>query len=761
VIHLSEKPWIVGKEFLRMDSWEKAFGKAKYTADYFIDGLLYVKVVRSEYTHAFIKGIDISGAVRKSGLVKVLTAKDVPGVNDVGFFLPDQPVLCSDKVRYLGDGVALVVGQSMEDAAEGAELVKVDYEPLPGIFDPREARKPESIKIHEKGNVIDYHKVRKGDVKKGFDESEVVVENEYRTGSADHAYIEPEVALAIPEHDGITVIGSLQCPFAVELACRKVLGNTVKNVRVVQAVTGGGFGGKEDSPNEYCARAALSAVLTGKPVLINHTRRESMIGHPKRHPSIIRRKMGASKDGLIKAVEAEIISDGGAYASLTPRVLFSMALCVSGPYVVPNVKVDAWSMYTNNTPSGAFRGFGKPQAFFAAESQMDEMARELGLDPVDFRLKNILRLGTRTAADQLLEESVGLEQTLLKAAKESGWKTKREEYAKQSGTKRRGIGVACVHHGTSLGPLGVDTGSAIVSILPNGKVIIKTGITDYGQGSHTGFAQLAAEVLGVPFENISVPLPDTEHVLDSGPTVASRSMFMGGNAVKMAAEKIRAKLNLIASELFGCSEKEVVCRDGLVYSTRNPSKSITFENLVIKCVEKGINLTETAWFHNKFISWDAEKGQGHPWISYSFATHIAEVEVDTETGRVKVLRYFGAHDAGKIINPLLLKGQVYGAIVQGIGYALFEEVIQRDGKILNPTFMDYYIPTIGDVPEIIPIFVEEECKFGPFGLKGIAEVPIEPVLGAIGNAISNAIGAPMRSTPFTLEKVYSAIRRGS
>ena len=754
----AEELWIVGKNVEKLDIWEKALGRGKYTSDYFVDNLLHLKVVRSEHPHALIRRIDVTEAMAYHGIVKVLTAKDVPGINDVGFFLPDQPVICDTKVRYMGDGVALVVGETPEEAEEGAELVKVDYQLLPGVFDPEEAMNPGAIKIHETGNILDHHKVRKGDIEKGFIESDIVIEGKYQTGLADHAYLEPEVALAIPETDKVTVISSLQCPFSVELAVRKVLGNAVKNVRIVQAVTGGGFGGKEDSPNEYCARAALAAVRTGKPVLLKHTRKESMFGNPKRHPSIIRRKLGATKDGFLKAVEARIVSDGGAYCSLTPRVVFQMALSAAGPYVVPNVHVDAWGVYTNNIPSGAFRGFGKPQANFAAEKQMDEMADELGIDPIDFRLKNILRVGTRTASNQLLEESVGLEKTLLLATEAANWRDKRNEYARQTGTKRRGIGVACMNHPTSLGPLGVDTGSAIVSILNNGKVVVKTGMTEYGQGAHTGFAQLVAEVLGVEISNIRVPLPDTDEVLDSGPTVASRSMFMGGKAVMMAAERIRAKLNVVASELLDCAEKDVVIKEGRAYAGNRLSEYIPFGDLVNKCIEKGISLTEEAWFYNNNTSWDAESGRGDPWVSYTFATHIAEVEMDMETGQVEVLRYVGVHDVGRVINPILARGQVYGGIVQGLGYAVMEQLIQSDGVILAPGFMDYYIPLATDVPEIVSIFVEEESKLGPFGLKGLGEVPIEPVLGAVGNAISHAVGVPLRKAPFTPEEVYLSIK---
>jgi len=746
------------KELSRVDALGKVLGKTRYTTDMIDHEVLYIRIVRSPYAHAIVKKIDVSASEKIAGVVRVLTAKDVPGANEVGFFIQDQPLFCDKKVRFVGDAVAMVVAETPEAAELGIQAVKVDYEELPALFDPQEALRDGAIKIHDKGNLLDSYFVKKGDVEDGFRHAEIIIRGTYETPVQEQAYLETEAALAYPTEDGITVLGSLQCPFAVEKAVKIVLGKAVPNVRIILAPTGGAFGGKEDAPDEVCARAALATYLTKKPALLAFSRKESIIFHPKRHPIHFEREMGLTKDGRITAVRAKVVMDGGAYASLSSRVLFQSVCLVAGAYDIPNVYVHGVVAYTNKVPMGAFRGFGKPQALFAAELQMDEAAERLHMDPMELRRRNILRLGSRTATGQLLNSSVGLEECLVKAVEESSWKTKRASYSsKQTGVIRHGIGMACMIHPTSLGPLGVDVGSGTVQVEEDNSVHVRTGMTEYGQGLYTGFVEIVAKVLGLQNTRIEIEMADTGRALDSGPTVASRGTVMGGKAIYMAARQLQDKMAKTAAPLLACKPEELIW-DADTVSNPSSGKKLSFQELATQCRGKGVELREEAWNRATGINWDAEKGEGVPWKSYSWAVHVAEVQVDMETGKVDVLNYVAAHDSGTVLVPTQFKSQIYGGVVQGLGYALMEELIINDGKILNPSFLDYYIPTAADIPPIKPILVEApDIENGPFGAKGIGEPPIEPVAAAVGNAVFNAVGFPIREFPYSPERVRAAL----
>jgi CO/xanthine dehydrogenase Mo-binding subunit len=746
------------KELSRVDALEKVLGKTKYTTDMIDEEALYLRVVRSPYAHAKITRMDVLAAEKIAGVVKVATAKDIPGANEVGFFIQDQPLFCDEKVRFIGDAVAMVIAETPEAAELGMQAVKVDYEELPAVFDPEEALRDDAIKIHEKGNLLDHYFVKKGNVEEGLRQADIVIKGTYQTPVQEQAYLETEAALAYPTQDGITVLGSLQCPFAVEKAAKIVLGKSVQNVRIILAPTGGAFGGKEDAPDEVCARAALATYLTKKPALLAFSRKESTIFHPKRHPIRFEREMGVTKEGKITAVKARVLLDGGAYASLSSRVLFQAVCLVSGAYDIPNVEVDGLAVYTNKVPMGAFRGFGKPQALFAAELQMDEAAEQLHMDPFEFRSKNILHVGSRTATGQLLTGSVGLEECLVKAASESSWKSKRASHSKdQTGELRRGIGMACMIHPTSLGPLGVDVGSGIVQVSDDGIIEVRTGMTEYGQGIYTGFVKIVARILGLKKTKIEVEMVDTSRALDSGPTVASRSTVMGGKAIYMAAKQLQDKMGRIAAESLSCTPEELIWDDDSI-SNASSGKRLSFSELVGECRRRDVELREEAWNRATGINWDAEKGEGSPWKSYSWAVHVAEVQVDIETGKVDVLNYVAAHDSGTVLTPTQFKSQIYGGVVQGLGYALMEELLINNGKIMNPSFLDYYIPTAADIPPIKAILVEApDMENGPFGAKGIGEPPIEPVAAAIANAVYNALGFPIREFPYTPERVRMAL----
>jgi CO/xanthine dehydrogenase Mo-binding subunit len=734
-------------------------GETKYTTDNVQEDALYVRVVRSPHPHAAIRRIDVSQAERVQGVVKVATAGDVPGSNYIGYVVQDRPLLCHDKVRFAGDNVALVVADTPESAELGVQAVKVNYEILPAVFDPAEALRAGAPAIHPRGNVTAKHLVRKGDVDRALAEAAFVTKGRYSTPIQEQAYLETEAALAYPHgRNGMIVVGSMQNPFMVKKAVATILGKSVPNVRITQAPTGGGFGGKQDAPDEVCSMAALAAWLTKRPALLAFPREESTTFHPKRHPMVFEREMGVSSDGKITALKAHILADGGAYASLSERVLFVAVTTAAGPYEIPNVLLDGTVVYTNKVPTGAFRGFGKPQVSFASELQMDEAAAMLKVDPYDFRLLNILRTGSTTSTGQILNRPIGLEECLLRARTASSWDAKMR--AKQIGDgKRRGLGVACLIHPEGLNGE-ADSATAVVEINASGGIVVKTGLTEYGQGIHTGFMRMVSRVLGTATERVSVASPDTDLVPDSGPTVASRSTAFGGRAVLLAAERLKQTLVSVACEMLSCRADQVALEDDMA-KRAGTSVGVEFEDLVSECVRRGMKLSEEATVNKPLPSWDEKAGQGDLAPSYTFAAHVAEVQVDTETGKVDVLNYVAAHDSGTVISPEQFRSQIYGGIVQGLGYALMEELLVEGGIIKNKTFLDYHIPTAADIPNMTPIVVEVPDSEGPFGAKGIGEAGLEPVAAAVANAVYNALGFPVREFPFTPERICKALEENA
>ena len=763
----------VGKKIVRWDAIEKLTGKALFTADYlkFYRNVVWVYSVRTRYAHAWIKKIDVSGAAKVPGVLRVITGHDIPGVNDVGYVIPDQPLLATKKVRYIGDTVALIVAEDPYIAREAAEKVIVEYEPLPVYTDPLEIvdlmtlkEKPHT-RIHEErdSDIVAHYKIRAGDVEKALREADVVVENTYRTPMQEHAYMEPEAAIALPEPDGgITVIASTQCPFDARRAIARVLGLPQNMVRVIAPFMGGGFGGKEDVANEVGSKAALAAYFTGRPAVAIHTREESIIGHSKRHPMVAWYRHAAKRDGTLLAVEANIVLDTGGYASLGPFVAWRATVHSTGPYRVRNARIDTIAVYTNTIYSGAFRGFGNPQVQFAVERQMDILAEELGMDPVELRLKNILRPGDRTIHGQLLTEDhgVGLEGVIKKAIEVAKWYEKRKAYASQTGTIRRGIGIALGWHGNSIGVEGADYSSATIIINRDGSITYRTGLTDMGQGSLWGLVLIAAEILGVPPSYFRIELPDTASTPDAGPTVASRSTVMGGNATLVAAYKLRKRLNEVASKLLGCSPDDVVIEAPRVYCRSNPDREVTWNDVVEQAFWMGVPLQEFGYYRAPKAQWDEETGQGAPYITYTFSAIISEVAVDLETGQVWVERAVAAYDIGRVINPVGAEFHAIGGYIQGMGYALMEEIIHdRDGRVLNNNLSTYYVPVIKDTPEIIPVFYETLYKQGPLGAKGLGEPSIVAIAPSIANALAHATGIQFTEIPLTPHRVYLELKK--
>jgi CO/xanthine dehydrogenase Mo-binding subunit len=771
----------VGAPATRVDAADKATGRAVYLDDMVVPGVLHAALVFPGCAHGELLAVDSSAALRDPGVRAVITAMDIPGENQVGAVTPDQPLLPFERIRYEGDAVAIVVADSASAAREAADSVRVETRELPGVFDAVQAMEPGAPLVHEElalpgGNVFLHDRVRKGDVETGFEQADIIIERTFRTHHQEHCYLEPLGALAVPEEGGaMTVYGSMQCPFYVQKAVAGVLGVPLASVRVVQTVTGGGFGGKEDVPSEICACAALAAWKTGGPVKLVYTREEDFVRSSKRHPMVVTFKLGARRDGTFTAAQIRAVADAGAYSTLTPVVVFRATAHATGPYDIPNVHTDVYGVYTNRQTTGAFRGFGQPQVIFAGESVIDEVADALGLDPIDVRLANCLEVGKLTATSQLLTESVGLRETLVRARELSGWDDKRAdshygtggapEAARGGGTGsdhrgddthiRRGVGVGSIYYGVSLGAKGLalDGSGAHVNVYRDGSVRIGIGGTEMGQGLLTVLTQIASDSLGVSREFVRVDRADTSAVPDSGPSVASRTTLMTGNAIIDAAEKLKDVMRPVVAEALGVDPAAVEFRGGRVGTGED---SMTFADLAERCWVQNVNTAADGWYAAPESTFD-ENGQGDAYAVYSYATQVAEVEVDVETGKVTVLSVTAAHDVGRVLNPTTLEGQIEGGVLQGVGMALYENMKTAGGSIETRDLSTYIIPTSKDSPTIRTAFVEHPYSKGPFGAKGIGETPAMPGAAAVASAVSHALGVRFDELPLTPERVRRAL----
>jgi len=750
----------IGENVVRVDSLEKVLGSPVYTADLIPKGTVYAKLFHSSIPHGTIKRMELGGAKSYPGVLGVLTSKDILGLNESSAILPDRQLFADPVVRSTGDILGAVIAETLPAATDAAARIKVEYDLLPAIFDPTESLKPGAIKIHPKGNIARQMKIRKGNVDEGFSKSDIVIEKTYRTQFQDAVPLEPEVGLAIPEDGGVKVIGSMQSPHHTQAAVAKVLKLPPEKVRVIQAVTGGAFGPKSDeTPYDVCSTAALAAVKFRRPVYCGMDREDSMVMHTKRHPFVISHKTGVTSDGMLVADESRIIGDTGAYASLGVFVIVRATFHTVGAYEVPNVKADSFLVYTNNTYTGSLRGFGGPQAIFAIESQMEELARKLGIDPLEFRLRNMLVPGKKNATSAVMDASCGLPQCVEKVVTSSGYREKSVRYRNQTGSMRRGLGIALLMHGNSLGPEGNDYGAVHVEILSDGTISVGSGLTEYGTGAISGIMQVASSVLGVPLSRFKLERPDTSKHRESGPTVASRVVVIGGNASKQAAEKLRNRLIPVAAQLLKTDDKDVAMADGLAFDRHNPSVTVRWDDIVDEAYRRGVNMKEEGFFMAPAAPWDQEVGQGTPYVQYTWGALIVEVEVDTDTGYYKVVGAHAAYDVGKAVNPGGVLGQIYGGTVQGLGYAMMEELVHKDGVVVNPNLGDYYIPTSMDIPQEFKTFiVEVPGPLGPFGAKIIAEPPIVLPGAAVRNAVLNATGVSVDDLPVTSEKVLMGSR---
>jgi len=746
---------IVGKSHRRYDALYKARGKAVYVDDLYFPHMLYAGVKRSPHPHARIKKIDPGGLKGKKDVFFV-SYEDIPGANKLPIIFDDWPVLAPGVARFAGEAVALVAAPKKELIPELLDEIEVEYEPLEAVFDPELSMKSK-VRLFGDNNVFASYYYDTGDIEKGFQDADVIVEDTYRTPYQEHAYIETQGMVAVPTPDGgMEIYGSMQCPFYVQNAVAGVLGIGMNKVRVVQMETGGAFGGKEDMPSQVASQAALLAYVSGHPVKLIYSREEDILSMSKRHPGIIKSRVGAKKDGTLVAVDTTYILDSGAYATLSPAVLWRGTVHACGPYRVPNVRVRSYAVATNKVPCGAFRGFGAPQVIFAMESQMDRIAEELGMDPAELREKNLVREGDTMPYGHKLAGSVGTLETLKKAVEKSGWKEKRKTYGKEEGFKKRGIGLATIFYGVGLGAAGkqLDRSGAYIQITEDGKVAFAVGTTEMGQGMKTALAQIVAEELGFRYEDVAILPTDTSRVPDSGPTVASRATVMSGNALRNAAKPLRETLIKIASELLSVPPEKIELKLGDVYVDGSPKLSL--DELIKEAYRRREHMASQGYYVAPHTSWENKEG-GEAYMVYAWATKIAEVEVDLLTGEVKVLRITSAHDVGKAVNPTLVEGQIEGGAIQGMGYALMEDILTEGGEIINNNFSTYIIPTIVDAPEIIPIIVEREFDKGPYGAKGFAEQPLMGIAPAITNAIYHATGVRIKELPATPERVFEKL----
>jgi len=752
---LSTHHRIIGKGERRVDALGKVTGRAKYAADYCAGHQLWGKVLRAEHPHARIVRIDTAAARRLAGVEAVLTAEDIPGEKVIGIVVKNQAILAADKVRYLGDGVALVAAQTREIAEAALKLIEVEYEPLPAVSDPEAALAADAPRIHGADNVFVHHKVCKGDVARGFAEADFILEQRFQTPCIEHSYLEPEAVLAEPgEHGGVTVTGSVQNLFSTRRSVAAALKLDLNRVEIIQATLGGSFGGKDEVMTSMCCRAALLALATGKPVKMVNSREESMLESYKRHPYVLYYKWGAKRDGSITAMEIRCIADGGAYASMSPFVTWRSVVQATGPYYCEHVKTDVYAVYTNNNYTGAMRGFGSPQVNFAIESMMDELAGKVGKDPLEIRLQNGFKDGAVTATQQRLTHKVSLCEVLTRAAEAADFQARWKQYrGAPPAPKKRGIGLACSYRGVSLGAEGVDAAGAIVSVQTDGSVIVSSGITDMGQGAQTQMSQIAAEVLGISLDRIRFLNTNTSRVPDSGPTVASRGTIMGGSAAKKAAEIVRATLLEVGAGMVKAAPGQCDLADNYLVEKGTGKRLASFSELAAECFRRGKTMCGLGWHKGPPTSWHEEEGRGEAYFTFVYGANVAEVEVDTETGKVDVLDFVSCHDVGQAINRNSVLGQYYGGVAMGLGYGLLEEFDYEASVPKQLNFDEYLIPTAMDVPPIKAIIVENADAAGPFGAKSIGEPANELAAPAIVNALANATGKRIREIPATLERV--------
>jgi CO/xanthine dehydrogenase Mo-binding subunit/aerobic-type carbon monoxide dehydrogenase small subunit (CoxS/CutS family) len=761
---LSDSPLgVIGTQQTRPDAVEKVTGRALYTDDLKFDGMLQARAKRAGVPHAILHRLDVSKARLLHGVVAVLTAEDIPGEHNHGLVIYDWPAMVGigERVRYVGDTVAIVAaedagGYSGHDiAAQALDLIEAEYELQPVVSDPVQSHTPEAPVLHPHGNLLKHIKVRKGDVAQGFAQADVILEHTFYTQITDHAFLEPECSIARPTPEGrMEIYVGSQIPYADRQQVARALGWPEQRVRVIGQLMGGGFGGKEDIMGQI--HVALLAHATGRPVKLLFDRHESLLVHPKRHATQIRVKLGARRDGRLTAVETELFGDTGAYASLGEKVMTRATTHSSGPYDVEHARADCYAMYTNNPPAGAFRGFGVTQSAFAVESMMDMLAEQLGIDPLELRRINALKVGSVTNTGQVLHDSVGLLECIDCVAAELERLGGDQPFAARSvpGAPhlQRAWGFAVAYKNTGLGGGAPDKAGVEVELFADGTLEVRTASAELGQGLVTVLRMIVAQELNQAPEKIKVLVMDTDLSPDGGPTTASRQTYVTGNAALHAARTLRQALCATLAEKYDCPPEQVRFVEGLAQVNGH---NIPLGEVVAILRAEGRDPRVIYEYSAPETTPLGQGGDMH--FAYSFAAQAAQVEVNTLTGEVSVLRVIAANDVGKALNPLGLKGQVEGGVMMGLGNALTENFIVEEGRVFTDRLARYRIPSITQTPEIISRIVEHPAAEGPYGAKGVGEIVSIPTTPAITNAIYNAVGVRFDHLPVDQAEIVQAL----
>jgi CO/xanthine dehydrogenase Mo-binding subunit/aerobic-type carbon monoxide dehydrogenase small subunit (CoxS/CutS family) len=750
----------VGHTHLRPDGIEKVIGEAIYTDDLVFDGMLFAKVRRAMIPHGFLTKLDVSKARALPGVVAVLTAEDIPGEHNHGLVIYDWPVMVGigERVRYVGDAIAIVAAETQEIADQASALIGAEFDLQPVITNPVQARQEGVLQMHEKGNLLKHIKVRKGNMEQGFAESDVILEHTFHTPIYEHAFIEPECSIAVPLPDGrMEIYCGSQIPYQDRTQVARALGWEESRVRIVGQLMGGGFGGKEDIAGQI--HAAMLAHATGRPVKLLFDRHESLLVHPKRHATQIRVKMGAKKDGRLVAVETELYGDTGAYASLGEKVMTRATTHSAGPYDVPHVRADCYAMYTNNPPAGAFRGFGVTQSAFAVESIMDMLAEKLNIEPVELRRINALHVGSITNTGQELRESVGLIECIDKVSgamcQVSGLLEKdlfKPRVTPDTPHLVRSWGFAAGYKNTGLGGGAPDISKAEVELYDDGKFEVRSSSAEMGQGLVTVMQTIVAEEMAVQPNQVRVLVMDTDLTPNGGPTTASRQTFVTGNASRYAAKTLRDAITATLAEKYDVTPDQIRFENGIVHANGH---SMTF-------AEVAKEMKSTGQHPRALYEYEAPKTQplgtgGDMHFAFSFGVQAAEVEVNKSTGEVCVLKVISANDVGMAVNPLGLQGQVEGGVMMGLGNCITEEFIMDDGYVVTDRLARYRVPGIMLTPETTSIIVEHPVAAGPYGAKGVGEISSIPTTPAITNAIYNAVGVRVDKLPVDQELIAREI----
>ena len=738
---------------LRQDVYEKVTGAAKYADDLKIPGILYVQAVRGRFSHARILGIDAEKAKAAPGVVGVFTAGDYAKLFAAQY---DKPILVKEYIKCAGDAVALVVAETQKQANAAARLVDIDLEQLPSLNSVEEAMADGAMLVHDENgsNLACTHLIEKGDIQQGFKEADQVFEREYRIGRVMHSAIEPDSAVVVPANGGITVYCAGKAPFWTRSAIAQYIGLQENQVRVIQPAIGGSFGGKNVDIQVLAARAAVAALLTGRPCKTTWSREEVLIEGTKRHPFTLKYKVGVKNDGKLTAMQIDGYIDAGAYLTTTKATVWRSATEATGPYNVDNVRTHIAGYYTNNPLSDAVRGFGSPQVDFASESIMDEIAAELGISPIEMRRKNVYHDGAVTATNQTLEE-----------VNVSACLDKLEENFSMTVTETtnphtiRGRGMSCIFRGEGKGAAFAarDGSTVIVNVNKDGSVQVASGIAEMGQGGSNIVMQVVADTLGVSLDSLRCSPVDTAYVSDSDPTAGSRGTITFGNAARVAANDVKMKISLALAQEWDVAEESITFEDGFI-KTKDDKCRIAFTEAPRICQKYCANLTGFGEWSLPPVYWDAENNCGSAYASFNYAACGAEVEIDLLTGKVFVTELTAIHDAGHVLNEPEAKGQILGGVSMALGLALLENVQMKNGHLKTTNFDDYLLPTAFDIGEFDGIIIDYRDAPNPIGVKGIGESSTAAIAPAITNAISDALGVRIRSLPADLETVFEAIQ---